>query len=92
MARKEKQRGTAAEDCRCEGSIRHRLTLAHQDPPKPCAWMCAMARNGGNKNNSNNNNNNKNKSKNNNDDDDDDDDDADAGDDDDDKDDECAVA
>ena len=82
--------GTAAEDCRCEGCIRHRLTLAHQDRPKPCAWMCAMARNGGNKNNSNNNNN-KNKSKNNNDDDDDDDD-ADAGDDDDDKDDECAVA
>ena len=27
--------GTAAEDCRCEGCIRHRLTLAHQDRPKP---------------------------------------------------------
>ena len=26
---------TAAEDCRCEGCIRHRLTLAHQDRPKP---------------------------------------------------------
>ena len=27
--------GKAAEDCRCEGCIRHRLTLAHQDRPKP---------------------------------------------------------
>ena len=45
VARKEKQRGTAAEDCRCEGCIRHRLTLAHQDRPKPRAWMCAVARN-----------------------------------------------
>ena len=29
--------GTAAEDCRREGCIRHRLTLAHQDRPKPHA-------------------------------------------------------
>ena len=29
--------GTVAQDCRCEGCIRHRLTLAHHDRPKPHA-------------------------------------------------------
>ena len=35
--------GTAAEDCRCEGCIRHRLTLAHQDRPKPHARQGQVA-------------------------------------------------
>ena len=34
--------GTAAEDCRCEGCIRHRLTLAHQDRPKPHAGRARL--------------------------------------------------
>ena len=35
-------RGTAAEDCRREGCIRHRLTLAHQDRPKPHATRARL--------------------------------------------------
>ena len=35
-------RGTAAEDCRREGCIRHRLTWAHQDRPKPRATRARL--------------------------------------------------
>ena len=39
--------GTAAADCRCEGCIRHRLTLAHQDRPKPPASRARLPEGGG---------------------------------------------
>ena len=38
--------GTAAEDCRREGCIRHRLTLAHQDGPKPHASRARLPEGG----------------------------------------------